>query len=51
MRNPKPIDIDKTIDEVMKAEYEWLESLDTDYIALRKPRPAHHYLEEWDHWD
>lgn len=48
MRNPKPIDIDKTIDEVMKAEYEWLESLDTEHVRLRQPRPGPSYFEDWD---
>lgn len=48
MRDPKPLDVDRTIEEVMQAEYEWFNSLDIEYVQLRQPRPGPQYFEDWD---
>ena len=44
-------DVDKIIADTIAAEEKWLAELEAEYIKLRRPRPAHHYLEEWDDWN
>ncbi|BDD83441.1 hypothetical protein TPB0596_32040 [Tsukamurella pulmonis] len=51
MSRPKRFNVDQIIDDVMQAEYEWLESLGAEHVRLRQPRPGPQYFEEWDDWN
>lgn len=51
MRNPQPWNVEQIIADTIAAEEKWLQELEADYIKLRRPRPNHRYLEEWDDWN
>lgn len=51
MSRAKPWNVEQIIADTIAAEEKWLQELEAEYIALRKSRPTHHYVEDWDDWD